>query len=132
MKPSDVKSPKKIISFTQLNAYKASHQLALDVYGATKLFPDDEKFALVNQLRRAAISAPSNIAEGFSRSSEKERLHFYTIALGSITEIQSQLLISKDLQYLPVHAFNQLASQTVDASKLLKGLMRSIKLQTKT
>ena len=86
---------RKIKSFTDLNAWKESHKLVLMVYGVTKTFPREEIFALVSQMRRCAVSITSNIAEGFSRQSYKEKVQFYSISQGSVTELQSQLLIAR-------------------------------------
>lgn len=90
----------KIQSFTDLYAWQAGHKLVLSIYEVTQKFPKEELFGLTNQLRRAAVSITSNIAEGFSRSSYKEKSQFYSMALGSLTEIQNQLLIAKDIKYL--------------------------------
>ena len=79
------------------------------------------------QLRRAVISITSNIAEGFSRSSWKEKLQFYSIALGSLTEIQNQLLAARDIGYLAVRDFSEAANQTVIVSKLINGLLKKCK-----
>jgi len=101
--------------------------LVLLVYGATKTWPSDEKFGLTNQIQRAAVSITSNVAEGFSRSSHKEKTQFYRTALGSLTEVQNQLLISRDLKYVDNKTFNEIALQTVVVSKLINGLIKSVK-----
>src|SRR3989338_7285206 len=98
----------KIKSFTDLNAWREAHKLALMVYKATKDFPKEEIFGLVNQTRRAAVSINSNIAEGFSRQSYSEKIQFYSITQGSNTELQNQLLIAKDVGYLSQASFNEL------------------------
>ena len=117
----------KIKSFTDLNAWKESHILVLLIYELTKKFPREEIFGLVNQIRRAIVSVTSNIAEGFSRNSYKEKIQFYSIALGSLTEVQSQLIIAKDLKYLSQEEFTQLAEKTVTINKLLNGLIKKSK-----
>jgi four helix bundle protein len=117
----------KISSFTGLNAWKEGHKLVLVVYKLTKKFPKEEMFGLIIQLRRAAVSITSNIAEGFSRQSYKDKVHFYTMALGSLTELQNQLLISRDLKYIILDDFKSVAEQTVVASKILNGLIKSSK-----
>ncbi len=114
----------KIIKFTDLNAWKEAHKLVLEIYKLTKSFPSDEKFALVDQLHRAAVSIVSNIAEGFSRQSYKEKVQFYSMSRGSITEVQSQLLISRDLGYLSTTTFSQIAEQSVVVHKLVTGLIK--------
>lgn len=117
----------KIISFTNLDAWKQAHILALDVYKLTKQFPKEEMYSLTDQIRRSAVSVPSNIAEGFSRQSSKEKIQFYYTAKGSLTELQTQLLLAKDLEYISKDNFNNNANQTVRVGKLLTGLIRSIK-----
>ena len=114
-------------SFTDLNAWKEGHKLVLLIYQMTKEFPQEEMFGLTNQIRRAAVSITSNLAEGFSRNSYKEKLQFYCIALGSLTESQNQLLIAKDINYLTKENFNEVAKQTVIVSKLINGLIKSSK-----
>lgn len=117
----------KIKSFTDLNAWKEAHELALLVYKITKQFPKEEQFGLTNQLRRAVVSITSNIAEGFSRSSYKEKVQFYSMALGSLSEVQSQLLIARDISYIAKDQFNSIADQSVTVNKLLNGLIKKSK-----
>jgi four helix bundle protein len=116
----------KIKSFTDLNTWKEGHNLVLMIYEATKNFPREEQFGLTNQLRRAAVSITSNIAEGFSRRSPKEKSQFYSVALGSLTELQNQMLIAKDIQYTSSEDFQKVANKTIIVSKLLNGLRKSI------
>ncbi len=115
----------KIRSFTDLNAWREAHALALDVYAATKGFPKEEIFVLVSQMRRCAISVPSNIAEGFSRNSAKDKMQFYAIALGSVTELQSQLMMARDMKYMTKLEFQKIAEKTVIVSKLINGLKKT-------
>lgn len=115
----------KIKSFTGLNTWKEGHKLVLAIYNASRLFPKEERFGLVDQIRRAAVSITSNVAEGFSRYGSKEKQQFYRMALGSLTELQNQLLISRDIGYLPDNEFKELAEQSVVVSKLINGLIRS-------
>lgn len=117
----------KIRSFIDLNVWKEGHKLVLMVYKQTNNFPQEEKFSLVDQMRRAVVSITSNIAEGFSRRSKKEKIQFYSITKGSITEIQNQLLIARDVKYINKELFKELAEQTVTVSKLVSGLTRKIK-----
>lgn len=118
---------KKIYSFTQLLVWKKAHMLVLELYKVTKIFPKEEKYGLVDQLRRAAISITSNIAEGFSKRTSKDKNHFYGISLGSLAEVQSQLLIARDLAYLSEGKFQTIAHQTVEIHKMMNGLMKSSK-----
>lgn len=117
----------KIKSFTDLIVWQEAHRLVLLVYKITKDFPKDEKFGLVSQLCRAVVSISSNIAEGFSRGTMKDKIQFYRIAQGSITEVQNQLLIAKDIGYLDKNIFSKLANQTILVNKLMNGLIRSSK-----
>lgn len=118
---------RKIRSFTDLNAWKEGHKLVLMIYEETKSFPKEELFGLVSQMRRAAVSITSNIAEGFSRQSYKEKIQFYSIAQGSITEIQNQLLIAKDVGFISKDRFKKMAEQSVEAHKVFGGLIKSSK-----
>ena len=114
----------KIKSFTDLVAWKEAHKLVLIVYRFTKQFPKEGLFGLTNQMRRADVSISSNIAEGFSRNSFKEKIHFYSTALGSLTEVQNQLLIARDVGYLPTAEFVRCDKLTIEVSKLLNGLIK--------
>ncbi len=116
-----------IKSFTDLDAWKEGHKLVLKIYEATSQFPDNERFGLINQIRRAVVSITSNISEGFSRQSDKEKINFFYTALGSLTEVQNQLLISRDLSYINKEFFKELATQTVIVSKLVNGLIKNLK-----
>lgn len=117
----------KLRSFTQLEAWKVGHKLVLALYSATKNFPKEEVFALTNQMRRCVVSITSNIAEGFSRRSYKEKIQFYSIALGSVTELQNQLLVARDIGYIAKTDFDVLAAQSIDVNKLLNGLIKKSK-----
>lgn len=120
----------KIKSFTDLNAWKKSHSLVIAIYSITQIFPKEEQFGLTNQIRRAAISITSNIAEGFSRTSYKEKVQFYAMSLGSLTEVQNQLLIARDINYLSKEDFKNLADKTIIINKLLNGLIKKSKTMT--
>ncbi len=117
----------KIRSFTDLKAWQEAHKLVLMVYRITKKFPKEELFGLTNQMRRAAISITSNIAEGFSRQFYKEKVQFYCVAQSSNTELQSQLLIARDIGFLPQKEFSEAAEQSVMVQKLLNGLIKKSK-----
>ncbi len=85
-------------SFRELNVWQKAHHFTLEVYRITQKFPDDERFGLVSQLRRAAASIPTNIAEGCGREGERELARFMTIAAGSASEAEYQLLLASDLR----------------------------------
>ena len=117
----------KILNFTDLNAWKEGHKLVLMIYKVTVNFPKEEIFGLVGQMRRCVISITSNIAEGFSRQSYKEKVQFYSVSLGSVTELQNQLLIAKDVGYISDKKYQELFEQTIKVHKILNGLIRSSK-----
>lgn len=114
----------KIKSFTDLYAWKEGHRLVLMIYKMTEDFPKREVFGLTSQLRRSAVSVTSNIAEGFSRNTNKDKYQFYIIAQGSLTELQNQLLVARDIGYIKNGEFKIVADQTVTTNKLLNGLKR--------
>ncbi|MDD3487587.1 MAG: four helix bundle protein [Candidatus Moranbacteria bacterium] len=115
---------KKIKSFTDLYAWQEGHKLVLMIYRETEKFPKKEIFGLTGQMRRCAVSITSNIAEGFSRSTAKDKCQFYSISHGSLTELQNQLLIAKDVKYIDRDLFKKLADQSVIVAKLINGLKR--------
>lgn len=116
-----------IKSFADLRVWQKGHKFVLEIYTITYEFPKEEQFGLTSQLRRAAVSFTSNIAEGFSRISYKEKIRFYSIALGSLTEAQNQLLVAKDLGYMTKEKFNELALETVNLNKMTNGLIKASK-----
>jgi four helix bundle protein len=114
-----------IHNFTDLEAWKESQKLVLFVYKITKNFPQEEKFGLTNQIRRASVSIVSNIAEGFGRSSGKDKAQFYAIAKGSIMEVESQLLVAKDLKYIDNRTFEEANDLVRLTIRLVSGLVNS-------
>ncbi|MDO8620391.1 MAG: four helix bundle protein [bacterium] len=117
----------KIREFTDLLAWQEAHTLVLLVYSATKIFPKDELFGLTNQMRRASVSITSNIAEGFGRQSYKEKVQFFYIAHGSLTELKNQLFIARDLTYISLAEFAKIEGQLARAHRLLQGLLKKSK-----
>ena len=115
--------------FYNLTAYQEAKQLVLKVYSLMRLFPPCEQYALCDQLRRAVISIPSNIAEGMGRYSEKEQVHFLEIAYGSLMEVNSQLDIAKDLKYITQEQFTDAEQQIYRVASLVSGL-RSKRVKT--
>lgn len=112
--------------FTDLHTWQYGHELVLSIYKATKNFPKEEVFSLTSQMRRVAVSITSNIAEGFGRRSQKDKVHFYTMGQGSLTELQNQLIISQDINYLTNQEANAYLRQSETVHKLLTGLIKSI------
>ncbi|MEA3322746.1 MAG: four helix bundle protein [Patescibacteria group bacterium] len=120
-----------IKNFYDLNAWKSGHKLALEIYKITKIFPKDEVCAITSQLRRASSSVTANIAEGFARYHFKDKIRFYYNARGSATEVQSFLLLAKDLEYINFETCKRLGENANDVGKLINGLIRSIENQNK-
>lgn len=114
----------KITTFEDLNTWKEAHKLALLIYKMTAKFPSKESFALTDQMRRAAVSITSNVAEGFTRQGVKEKIQFYLISKGSLTELQSQMYIARDIKYIKINEFSDTMNQTVIVHKLLTGLIK--------
>lgn len=117
---------KKITSFTELTVWQKSHVLALKIYRTTKKFPRDEQFGLTSQIRRAAVSIVSNIAEGFGRRTPNDKCQFYYTAKGSNSELQAQLLLSRDLGYIPNVIFQKYAKISISIHKMLNSLIKSV------
>jgi four helix bundle protein len=112
--------------FHDLKAWQAAYQLALDVYSETKAFPRREMFGLTNQARRAAASVPANIAEGHGRFSDTEMRRFCLIAHGSLCELQTHLLLARDLQLLSPAAWELLEARVMDTKRLLQAFLRKL------
>lgn len=109
-------------SYKNLNVYQDAKAFVVAVYKLLNVFPDCEKFALCNQIRRAAISVTSNIAEGVSRISNKEKIHFLEIAYASMMEIDSQLDVSIELGYITTDQYKIIENLIVEISKQLSSL----------
>lgn len=116
-----------ISSFTDLLAWQEGHKLVILVYKVTGLFPQKETYSLVDQMRRAATSITSNIAEGFGRQTYKEKVQFFYLAQGSLTELKNQILIARDVGYLPKESFRTLVLQADQTHRLLQGLITKSK-----
>lgn len=112
-------------NYRDLIVWQKSHSLVLDVYRITNEFPKEEMFGLTAQLRRAAVSVPGNIAEGFARKGDKDKLRFYNIAAGSLNEVSYYLLLSNDLGYTNKIELSELVDEV---GKLLKSY--SMKIQS--
>lgn len=113
-------------NFKKLEVWQLSRLLAVNVIKITKGFPDDERFILVSQIRRCAISIPSNIAEGAGRGSKKDFNHFLNIAAGSLYELETQLIISFDLDYISQENFDTMISDLNRVGRLINGLKKSL------
>jgi four helix bundle protein len=115
-------------TYEDLLAWQKAMDLVVKIYRATHHFPDHEKFGLVAQLRRAAVSVPSNIAEGKGRVSDKELLQFLTNARGSIYEVQTQLTIAQRLGYLDEPEMSALLKESASVGQLVNALIRSYRI----
>jgi len=114
----------------RLDLWKKAIEMVVGVYGATKIFPREEIYGLTAQMRRAAVSVSSNIAEGLTRRSIADKLHFLNISQASCSEIDTQAEIALKLGFFSEETFDQLQEQLIHVQRLLGGLIRSIK-QTK-
>ena len=112
-------------SHKDLIVWQKSMDHVTAIYVATKSFPQDELFGIVSQMRRAAVSIPSNIAEGYGRLYDKETVKFLNNALGSASELETQLIISKDLGYMPIEDFQKLITQIEEIIRMLFALIKS-------
>ena len=113
-------------SHKDLDVWKKAIIFVSDIYKVTETFPNSELFGLTNQIRRAAVSIPSNIAEGAARTSLKEFNQFLSIALGSIAEIETQLIIAMNLKFIANDKYNELATKIDEIRKMLIGLKKSL------
>ena len=111
-----------LFSYRELVAYQRSKVLVSEVYAALESFPKKETYALCDQLRRAVISIPSNIAEGMGRTSIKEQIHFIEIAFGSLYEVMCQIELAKDLNYITEVQFKEIEESVQNVAKPLSGL----------
>jgi four helix bundle protein len=116
----------KIRSYRDLIAWQKAMDMVEHIYVATRNWPKAELYGLTNQVQRAAVSVPSNIAEGQGRTSTKEFLHHLSIARGSLFEVETQLLIAQRLSYLTRADADRLLSEAGEISRLLSGLLRSL------
>ena len=114
-----------MFAYRKLLVYQKALQWLLDVYRLCRIFPDYERFALTSQIRRAAVSVTSNIAEGMSRSSDREVVHFLEISYGSLMEVQSQLEVAQLLNYISKDSLDDVDPKTEEIAKMLSGLKKS-------
>ena len=106
-------------TYKEVIVWQKAHQLAIKIYKITKKFPPEEKFGLVSQMRRSAISVPSNIVEGYHRKNYKDALHFFNISESSLKELEYQTLLSYDLNYLNKDEFSKIKNLQNEVGKLL-------------
>ena len=110
--------------FQDLHVWQKAHQFVLDIYRMTRPFPDDERYGLVSQMRRAAVSVPANIAEGFKRLGQRDKIRFYNIAEASLEEVKYYIILSHDLGYTSEK--ETLMTQAETISRMLYRLIESV------
>ena len=113
-------------TFRDLKVWQKAHNLVLEIYRITKKFPSEEKFGLVSQLRRSAVSVATNIVEGFKRKSDRDYAHFLNLADASLEETKYHVLLSKDLKYLSSEDFESLNKICDETGKMLYGLQKKL------
>lgn len=118
---------KKILSYRDLVVWQKSKDFAVTIYRLTKEFPSEEKFGLVSQMRRAAISIPSNIAEGRGRRSRKDFVQFLYIALGSLSELETQIEIAKETELIKEVAYNECVVRLKEIGRMLASMIDKLK-----
>ena len=116
-------------SFKELIIWQKGVDLTTGIYETTAKFPEHEKFGLISQLRRCAVSVPSNIAEGWGRKSTKDYIRFLTIARGSLMEMETQLIISTKLGYLDDSALKRYQSSLLEMLKMLNALISKLSIK---
>lgn len=114
-------------SYKELIVWQKSFKLSILIYKLTKTFPKDELYALVSQMRRASVSIPSNISEGYSRGHKLEYLQFLRISFGSGAELETQLLIAKEMKYITEEDFNKANDLLIEIQKMLNKMVSNLK-----
>ena len=113
--------------FRSLKVWEKSHQLTLEIYIAVREFPAGERFGLISQMQRSASSIPTNIAEGCGRGSENELRQFMQIGMGSASELEYQLMLARDLEYLPSDQYKKLDTLTVEVKRMLASFIKRLR-----
>lgn len=114
-------------SFRELLVWQRSYALALKIYRATSDFPKHEQYGLTGQMRRACVSIPSNIAEGYTRGHTTEYIRFAGMAYGSLAELQTQLMLARDLEYMNTETYDDLCAGYEELERMLAALIRGLK-----
>lgn len=115
-----------IESYKDLDAWKLSIRVTRFVYRASEKFPPDERFGLTSQIRRAAVSVPSNIAEGWGRGTTSDYARFLRMARGSLYEVETQCVVARELGFMSDEVFQSMDEVITECSKVLFGLLRSV------
>ena len=119
-------------NFKELKVWQKAYQLCLDIYHISKEFPNEEKFGLTSQIRRAAVSIPSNISEGYGRRTTPDYIRTLYIAYGSNCELETQTLLSGDLAYITLEKQNSLLEKILEVERMLKALIKSLEKKINT
>ncbi len=117
--------------FRKIMAWQRAHAMTLRIYRATSGFPSDERFGIVSQIRRACASIPTNVAEGCGRSTNSELARFIDIATGSASEVEYQLLLAKDLGYLPKDQHTDLSTEIIEIRRMLLAFNKRLRTSPK-
>jgi four helix bundle protein len=121
----------KMGNYQNLEVWKLAHQFTIEVYKALKIFPEDEKYNITSQIKRATVSIPTNIAEGYGKHTTSEFIRFCQIAKGSAVEVEYLLLLSKDLGYLEHEKYISLNKKCQAILMMLSGLLKALKDKNK-
>jgi len=113
--------------FRQLKVWEKSHHLALAIYKATKVFPKEELYGLTSQIRRSSMSIPTNIAEGCGRNTDADFARFLQMAMGSASETEYQLILARDLDFLPKDSYEQLHNEAEEVKRMLSSLLKTLR-----
>ena len=113
-------------NYKELKVWQKSYQLCLEIYKLTARFPEGEKFGLTSQMRRAAVSVPSNISEGYGRKTKSDYIRFLYIAYGSNCELETQILLSGDLGFIEDTRIEKIKNEIEEVERMLKALIRSL------
>src|SRR5687767_14964143 len=116
----------------KLDVWKKSVEMVTAVYEVTKTFPADERFGLVSQIRRAGVSIPANIAEGAARQTDKEFCQFLSIAQGSASELETELLIAKNLGYVRTEDYERIQQEVNTIARMIVGLSKAVRTRIAT
>ena len=113
-------------SYKELKVWQKAYNLCIEIYKITRTFPKEELYGLTSQMRRAAVSVPSNIAEGYGRKTTPEYLRYLYIAYGSSCELETQILLSGDLGLMKAEALNKLQADLGEVERMLKALIKAV------
>lgn len=116
-----------IKTYRDLKIWQQSMELVTAIYKATSQFPEEEKYGLTSQLRRSSVSIPSNISEGFGRNSQGDFKRFVNISMGSLFELQTQIEVAKNLEFIPEEAFEKLYNDTREIERMMSSFIRTLK-----